>query len=398
MILMRRIKVLLITQAAGGVQKHVLYLANGLDKSRFEVVAACPPKDRVKGVDETKQSFAQALKNAGIPAVLIDMGRSINPIRDFTSFFKIYNLIMKEKFDVVHSHSSKAGFLARLAAKLLNTPVIVYTPNAFAFDKPGKMNLNGIFYLLLERLAARWCDAIVAVSESEREAALKYKVAPPYKITVINNAIDMAEFDFMPQPNVITKRKELGISDDANIVISVARLSEQKAPFDFIEAASLIIGERKDTVFIIAGDGPLLKKAREFVTANHLDNYIKILGWRTDIKELISLSRLFVLASLWEGMPYTVMEAMELKKPVIATSITGTRDLVVDGYNGYLVPVHRPDLIAERIKELIDSPEKSKEMGEKGRRFLEERTNLKGHIQATEKLYLELLNNKSKKE
>lgn len=393
---MGRIKVLQVAQATGGVQKHVLYLANGLDKERFEVVGACPPIDRIKGVDKAKTSFPQALKGAGIRVFAIDMYRRINPIGDLISFLKILKLIKKEKFDIVHTHSSKAGFLGRLSAKLLGVPVILYTPNAFAFDKPKAVFLLKIFYLYLEKLAARWCDIIITASDSERNLALRHKIASPDKIITINNVIDREKIKVVPPPDIARKHRELGIDANDKVVITVARLTQQKSPLDFVKMAERIIEKRKNVKFFIVGDGPLLGKTTNFIHKKKLEKYIKLLGWRTDVEELLYISDVFVLTSLWEGLPYTVMEAMALKKPVVATDVVGTRDLIKDSYSGYLVPPHREDLLAKKVSELLESPEISGKMGLKGYEMLEKRMSLTEHIRTIEDLYTKSLKDKLK--
>jgi len=381
---MKRIKILQVAQAAGGVQKHILHLVKGLNKERFEVIGAHPS--------------AEPFRKANIKTVAIDMRRQINPVCDLSSFFKIFNLIRKEKFDIVHTHSSKAGFLGRLAARMLGTPVILYTPHAFAFDRPEKLSFQEIFYLWLERLAGRWCDMIVAVSESERDLALRHKVASPDKITAINNAIDPCEFAHISTEDNIRKRQSLGVDEKTKIVITTARLSRQKAPLDFVKAAKYVVERKSDVRFFIAGDGPLIKRTKTFIKENRLEDYVILLGWRADVKELVSISDVFILTSLWEGMPYAIMEAMALKKPIVATNVTGTRDLIKDGYNGYLVPPDRPEALGEKVLKLLRDPHLSREMGNRGCQVLEEKTNLKEHIKAMENLYTRLLNQKLNRE
>jgi len=239
---------------------------------------------------------------------------------------------------------------------------------------------------------------IVAVSESERDLALRRKVVSPDKVTAINNAIDPGEFAHISTEDSIKKRQSLGIDEETKVVVTTARLSWQKAPLNFVKAAKYVVERKKDVKFFIAGDGPLLERTKTVIKENRLGDYVILLGWRQDAGELVSISDVFILTSLWEGMPYAIMEAMALKKPIVATNVTGTKDLIKDGYNGYLVPPEEPEALGEKVLKLLKDPHLSRQMGNRGCQALEEKTNLKEHIKTMEKLYTRLLNQKLNRE
>ncbi|MFH1847978.1 MAG: glycosyltransferase [Candidatus Omnitrophota bacterium] len=260
---MTKIKVLHISQATGGVQRHIIQLLPRLSRERFEVTGICPPEDLIKGISADKQSFPQAFKNIGTEVHTVVMSREINPAFDLAAFFKIYGFLRKRKFDIVHTHSSKAGFLGRIAARLAGVPVIVHTPHSMAFDNPVMMPIQRSFYMFLEKVAGLFCDKIIAVCKGEKELIAGSGVAPGDKIEVINNGVDPALYD--KRVDTSAKRKELGLKDSDKVVALVGRMSVQKAPFDFIKAALAVRKEFSDAVFLLLGDGPLLDAVRKYV-------------------------------------------------------------------------------------------------------------------------------------
>ncbi len=386
---MPRIKLLFISQATGGVKRHITYLASRLDSRQFEIVGCFSPRDHIKGVSPNKESYADAFNQLGLRVIPLEMYREINPLRDGWSFLKLLRILTKEKWDIVHTHSSKAGFLGRIAARLAGVPVIVHTPNAFAFDRPLHPFRN-LLYVFLERLAGFFCDALIAVSPSEEELARK--VVSPEKTRLICNGIDLKEFDFTLDPR--TKKKMLGLPEDKPMVLTIGRFAHQKSPGIFIVAAKKVLAQRKDVFFVMVGDGPLLSQVKEKVVREGLQRSIPILAWRPDAKEIIAACDVYVLSSLWEGLPYTVLEAMALRKPVVATAARGTRDVVREGVNGFLVSFQDPETMAHRILKLLHDGELAKRMGEAGRAMVEKEFLLEPKIQKTASLYLELLKRK----
>lgn len=394
---MDKIKVLHISQATGGVQRHVVSVLERLDKGRFEIYGICPPVDLVKGVSADKESFAQAMKRAGAQVYPVRMTRGIRPISDLAAFIRIYAYIKKNGFDVVHAHSSKAGFLGRIAARIAGVPVVVYTPNSFAFDRPRSMVLQKIFYAALERFAGLFCDRVIAVCEGEKELAVKMCVLPAKKIIVVSNAVDLSDYSSL-RVDPDRGRARAGVGAGERMVIQVGRIAAQKAPFDFIRAAALVNKDFPEARFLIAGDGPLTNKVIRYLDAKGYSGFIKVLQWRNDVKELIAVSDIFVLASLWEVLPnFSLLDAMALRKPVVITDTLGSEELVRDGYNGYLVPKGRPRLLAESIAGLLRlKKEEFEGYGAHSREIVEKRQDMTGAARQIERLYEELYEKKGR--
>ena len=388
---MRKIKVLHISQATGGVQRHVIDIVSRMDKNIFEVTGVCPPQDLVKGVSLDKESFLRAFERSGAAAHPIKMHREIRPLGDLAAFVKIYRFIKKEGFDVVHAHSSKAGFLARIAARMAGVPVIIYTPNNFAFDRPPRMVFHRTFFGLLEKFAGLFCDMVFAVCRDELELAVRLGILPREKVTLISNTADISSA--VSAADVSAKRRELGIGESEKIVISVGRLAAQKAPLEFLKAARQVLEKYKDARFLFLGDGPLAKKAADFISRRGLADRVKLLGWRDDAAAIIAASDIFVLSSSWEVLPnHSLLDALALGKPAVITAVSGASDVVINGYNGYIAPVGDHVFLARRILGLLALPaEDLRIFGRHSREIVEKRPAPADITRTVENTYMRLL-------
>lgn len=388
---MSKIKVLHISQAAGGVQRHVIDVVSRIDKSRFEVAGICPPKDLIRGVSSDKESFLEAFKRAGLRAYPLVMRREINPFSDLAVLWRLYSFLKKEKFDVVHTHSSKAGFLGRIAARLAGVPAIVYTPNNFAFDRPGWMVPQIIFFGFLEKFAGFFCDMVFAVCGDEKELAVRLGVLPEKKITLISNFIDASGLN--TGGDAKKKRDELGIKQGERLIVSVGRLAAQKSPRDFVLAAEIVLRKETNVRFLFLGDGPLFKETESLIMKKNLTGSVKILGWRNDTAEVIAASDVFVLASLWEVLPnHSLLDAMALGKPAVITATSGAKDIVIDGFNGYVTPVADPAALAEAILKLLALPEdKLKQLGKHSQEIFNKRPSASEIVRIIEDTYIGIL-------
>lgn len=393
---MQKIKLLYISQATGGVQRHIISLLEKIDRDKFEITVICPPKDLIKGVCLDKESFVEELKRIGIRAYPISMCREIKPVSDLLAFFKIYFFIKKEKFDIVHTHSSKAGFLGRIAARMAQASVIIHTPHSPPFDRPPSMLFQKILYIFLEKFAGLFCDKIITVCNGERDLVVKLHVVPLHKVEVIKNAIDLSLYDI--KFNTAAKKIELDIEQKDKVVVLVGRMASQKAPFDFIKAAVCVKKDFAEVKFLLLGDGPLLKELSDYVIEKGYSDFIKILGWRNDTMEIISISDIFVLSSLWESLPYSLLDAMAFRKPIVTTDTLGPREYVEEGYNGFVVPRGKPIFLGEAILRMLKLKDSNlREYGARSRQALEKTPNLDYAVKRIENLYKELLCEKTAK-
>ena len=336
------IKILYVvtTLGRGGVQEHICQLINQLDPDQYNVwVAYGNPADH-----------AGILEKAGATLVNISLVKSLSIYNDSVSLLKLWRLMKKNNFDIVHTHMTKASILGRLAARLAGAKVVIMTGHGLTgiLENTISNKFAQKAFVLVEWLWARlFTDIVILVNESDKKSIVFQGIIPKKKIKVVLNGINLTRLTPIKTP--IEKRKELNISEDVYVIIMVGRLCNQKAPEIFIRAAEKIQTQRNDICFLLVGDGPKLKIIREMITDFPFPSQIKVLGNRYDIVDLLSVSDLFVLPSIYEGMPISILEAMALDLPVIASDVPGNRSLVKHNQTGMLVPVNNTNELANMM-------------------------------------------------
>lgn len=361
----RRYRILHILEATvGGTREHILQILRGLDRSRFALSLICSL--------ERNPRFAQDiahLREMGIQVYVIPMRREIRPWADFVAFLRILAHLMRHRYDAVHTHSSKAGFLGRLAAWVCGVRRIYHTPHVYYFQwRPH--TLAGRFFRLLEWFAACMTTRVIAVSETQREIMIRCGVVRPRRAVFIGNGVDVALF--RNDAARMVKRQELGVSPDILLVGTVGRLEPQKGCEHFIRAAQLVANEMANVRFVVVGEGSIGPQLRDLARQLNLVDVLYFLGHRDDLPELYHAFDLFVLTSLWEGMPYVILEAMAAGLPTIASDVPGSRDLVRNGATGFLVPPEHERIIAARVLYLLRAPALRREMGRRARMVVEQ--------------------------
>ncbi|RME90790.1 MAG: glycosyltransferase family 1 protein [Candidatus Hydrogenedentota bacterium] len=328
----------------------------------------------------------------GIDCQLLYIHPNISLKKDLTSFYDILSLFRKMRPDIVHAHSSKAGFLARFAAAYAGAKAIIYTPNAFPFQIDRNIASKKLF-LFLEKLAARVTDKIICVSHSERELALKLGLTNPRKIEVIYNGVDHKKFESDYEER-IRIRSDLGIGLNDFVVVTVARMSYQKCPHHFVRVASEVLSMRSDIRFLYVGDGEYRSDLQELARNLNVDHKISFLGYRNDVRDILVASDLFLSTSRYEGLPIAALEAMAAGLPIIATDVTGNKDIVVNGKTGYLAKFGDIQQMAEKIILLSSSRETRKKMGNNAKQVVIEKFSINAMVKKIEQLYLALLSQK----
>lgn len=328
----------------GGAQQNTLYTVTHLDKNNFETYLCFGP-----GGILTDEAIALLPKRTFLIQHLI---REINPYHDTRALIELYDILKKIKPQVVHTHSSKAGILGRTAAYLARIPVIIHSIHGFGYTRYQ----NPIAYHLLkaaERIATKFATHFIAVSQANLNQGIKEKLFTAEKVSLIRSGIRLDSFWNVDPSSV---REEFSLSPDQPLITMIACFKPQKAPLDFIKVADQIHKINQDTRFLLVGDGALRKPIEEEIKSRNLDKVVILTGWRRDIPAIIAASNIIVLTSLWEGLPRTVIEAIAAEKPVVATSIDGTADIIKDGETGFLVAPHDITSFAEKILLLLSDP------------------------------------------
>ena len=339
----------------GGAQQNTLYCLLKHDRSKYNVFL-------VSGTEGILVKKAQQLKDVKV-ILLPGLKHELSPWSDLRCFFTLRKLFKKEKIDLVHTHSSKAGILGRLAARLAKVKIIVHTVHGFSFNEFQPV-LKKKLYIFLERLAAKYTDKLIAVTGMDIEKGLKAKIGKPEKYTVIYSGFDLNEFTTL-QNNAETK-KGLGIEDGYKVVGMVACFKPQKNPLDFVRMAGLVKEKHSKTRFLLVGDGELRPEIEKLIAEKNLQKDIIITGWREDVARFIHVLDVFVLTSLWEGLPRVLPQAMCAKKPLVASAVDGSKEAVIDGKNGYLAAPGDYFALAERVVQLLLDEKLCKKMGEAG--------------------------------
>jgi glycosyltransferase involved in cell wall biosynthesis len=348
MALVERLRVLnVITHLdTGGATDAALNACAYIDHERFAPKLVCGPSPEEEG-DVKGRADGLGVEVVTIPT----LGRSIDPIRDVRSLQALRRLFRGIRPDIVHTHSSKAGFLGRLAARRERVPAVVHTVHGWSFHDFMPRRNRAVF-VGLERLAAKWTDRIVTVSQLDRDKGLAAGIRPRGTYSVIHELNDLEPF-LGADDDPATARADLGLPPNAPVIGTVGRLSEQKDPMTFVRSAAAVIAEIPEARFVMVGHGPLRRQTERLVGDLGLGDRFLFTGVRADVPAILRSFDVFLLTSLWEGMPLVIPQAMACRVPVVASTADGNRELIRDGDNGLLAPPGSPDQFARGVVRLL---------------------------------------------
>lgn len=336
----------------GGAQENTLYTCRGLDRGRFRVVLIYGPG----GLLDAELPDTGALRS--IP--LASLRRELSPLDDGRAARALTALLRRLATEheaqggapgdlIVHTHSSKAGVLGRLAAARAGIPHIVHGIHGFGFF-PGQPALKRALFLQAERLAARVTEAFVSVSEANlAEAQALGIVRPHHRALVVRSGMELEPLLAAREARE-AKRAELGLPEDAELLLSVANFKPQKDPLTLMAAFTQLAARRPKAVLLLAGDGPLRPAAEAALAEAGLSARARFLGWRRDIPELIAASDLVCLSSRFEGLPRVAVQAAAVGRPFVGTRVDGSAEIIKNGRNGYLVEPEQPGELAAALE------------------------------------------------
>lgn len=375
----------------GGAQLTTLNILLGLPKECYDISFITSPRGILS------RDFS-AIKGAR-PHFSAFLVRHINPIVDIIALIHIYLIYRTQKYNIIHTHSSKAGVLGRWAAFLYNLTYgrrmegeeckIVHTVHGWPFNDYQPPILKKLF-IFLERLTANFTTKIICVSKSDIKTGLKYKIAPIEKFVFIRYGIPLTKFK-RPIANRLEKRKELGINNSDPVIGMIACLKPQKSPLDFIKACIRIYEKEPNTNFLLVGDGPLKKKCKKALMRTSLNGRFVFAGWRRDVSEILDILDVVVLTSKWEGMPIAIIEALCKGKPVVVTDTGGTRELVRSGVTGYLTQPGSHEETADRIMKILKDRESLIEISKNTSASIDCSFDARNMVSELDKLYRSLL-------
>jgi glycosyltransferase involved in cell wall biosynthesis len=287
----------------------------------------------------------------------------LSPRDDRTALRQLTRLCEAGGFDVVHTHSAKAGALGRLAAHRASVPLIVHTYHGFPFHE-FQNPVRRAAYVAIERRLAKITDAVLAIGSGVATEALRRGLATPSTLRTIAPVVEAVTV-LKTEKSRAAARAALGLHDKSLVIGTVGRIDYQKAPEHLIAAIAKL--RHGDAMAVWVGTGPGLAEARELVRrAGLLDRFV-FAGERSDVASLLPAFDVFAMASRYEGLPCAVVEAMRCGVPVVATAVNSVPDLVVPGESGVLVPPGRPELLAAAIDALLDAPRTAERLVRQGR-------------------------------
>lgn len=356
----------------------------GMDRTAYEVELACAPGGKLIDLIRGEGMKVRLFKNLVQP---------LHPLKDLLGLIDLTRFLRKQRYHIVHTHNSKAGFIGRLAARWAGVPIIVHTVHGFAFHD-REPAWRQILFRNLERLASRWCDKMVFISQPLIDWALRERIARKEKIQKIYSGIELDHFEPVPDGEKKALKEAWGIREEAPVVGIVSKLWEGKGHTILIHAFEGLKREIPEAVLVIAGEGYLRDELSDLVDRLGLKGSVLFTGFQMDVRRIIATFDVAVLPSFFEGMGRVLLEAMAMGKPVVASSVGGIPDLVHHGKTGFLVTPGSVSELKSGLLTLIRNKALAKEMGEEGRMRISEEFSAGRMAQSIEKLYRELLQTK----
>lgn len=374
----------------GGAQENTLYTILGHLRKGHEVTLITGPSPGREG---------KLLQNVDFPPFetieLPPLVRELNPANDLKAYSALKKLLAERKFDVVHTHSSKAGVIGRLAARKAGIPVVVHTVHGQAFH-PYEKGWRNAIYKESERIAARSCDKIFAVAQAMIDQCVDASIAPRDKYMVVYSGMDTSAFaNAVREPEL---RRKLGIPENARVIATLARLFPMKGYEYVIPAAAEIIRDYPDTHILIIGDGPMRDELDARIASLGLAGHFHFAGLvpPAQVHRYLVQADLLWHLSLREGLPRSVVQALATGIPAIGYRLDGTPEVILDGETGYCTAPEQVGEVVDATRKLWRTPALARQMGENGRRLVLERFDWPRMADILEREYLGLLAEKTR--
>lgn len=379
----------------GGSAQNTMETCLRLDRRRYQTYLVHGPSLE-SGMTAKEKAFVEkniaAARDRGVAVLCLpSLVRRIDPICDFKALCSLFRLIRRIRPAIVHTHTSKAGLLGRLAARMARVPIVIHTPHGHVFY--GHFgSLAATFFLQLEKLATRLTDCLVALTAQERNDYIRYGVSLPESTATIHSGVDIDRYaERGTQGN--GQRTLLGLRPDDTVIGTVGWLLPIKGPMVLLKAFQQLKPGSVPLKLVYVGKGDMEAGLKAEAERMGLSEDVKFLGWRDDIPEIMPVFDIFVLASLNEGMGRVLVEAMAAEKPIVASAVGGIPDLVKNGENGVLVPPGEPDALTAALARLIENPAEGRRLG-RGGRTLCQAYSIDAMVEKIEALYEDQLERK----
>ncbi|MCX7914823.1 MAG: glycosyltransferase family 4 protein [Verrucomicrobiae bacterium] len=363
----------------GGAQENTLASCVGLRARGYEVDLVVGPQTGPEG------SLHEQARAAGVPMIVLpELVRAPNPLADLPAARALVRLFRQRRYDLVHTHSGKAGFVGRWAARRAGVPIVVHTihgPSFYRYQNP----LGNWLFCWAEKIAAEWTTQFVSVADAMTQQYLAAGVGRPNQYVTIRSGMNVGAFCEARADAAL--RKRLGIEDGDLVVGKVARLFRLKGHRYLFEAIPRIVREIPNVKFLLVGDGPY-RQLFERTAGPHV--IFAGLVPPAEIPRYIAVMDVLVHLSLREGLPRTLPQALACGKPVVAFDVDGAREVCRDGETGFLIPAEDTDRLAEAVIRLLRDPALAHRMGVAGRKWVATEFDERRMVDQLDALYRQL--------
>ncbi len=377
----------------GGSAENTFLTVKHLSRDRFKPALIIGPTTESGMSEQEKKAKYEELQGLVKDGIRVEvcpyLYRRISLFHDLMAFFWLLVAIRRLRPEIVHTHTSKAGILGRWAAFFNRVPIILHTPHGhifYGYFGPGKR----VFFLWMERITSLITHRIICLTEGEKADNIHLKIAPEHRFSVCPSGVNIQAMKKGTNPGISKDwQKRLGISQEDLVIGTIGRLVKIKGPDFLLKASREVLARKPNAMFCFLGSGPLKEDLERMAKEWGIINRARFIPWEQDPNHILAFFDIFVFPSLNEGMGRALVEAMAMKKPVIATRTGGIPDLVHDGVNGLLVPPSDESALADAILKLADRPDEMQRMGQRGEKMAE-RFSLDVMIKKIESMYRDL--------
>lgn len=373
----------------GGADENTLFTVQYLDKDKYEV-------DLIMG-EEFDESIFDKVKNNNFNIIQIKgLKWKLNFLYDPIVLIKLIKMMRKKRYAIVHTHTTKAGILGRIAARIAGVPVIVHGLHGSTFQAFNSGLLNWLLFLF-ERLTGRFTDAYISVSGVLSEKYIERGIGKKENYHTVYSGMELETFyRVRGKIDCRKKQRELGIDSGDFVIGNVARLEKRKGHKFLIDAFKNVVEERKDCPLklLIIGEGEERGNLENYVREANLEKKVIFTGYREDVEELMAVMDIFVLTSLREGLPRVLVQAAAVGMPSIAFNVDGVPEIIEDNHNGFLVKAGDVKQLTKRIIQYIDHKELLVLHGKNGRELIKGKWSIEDMVEKIDKIYVNLVREK----
>jgi len=375
----------------GGTEKNTIYSIQALDKTKFSI-------DIAMGRESDFSYARNVLPEVNEIIMIKKLDNDFNPVKNLKALYKIFKLMRRNRYAVVHTHQCKASILGCFAAKFAKVPIVIFGLHGDYLENPRFTGLWRKIYKLIEQIAVRCATMFISVGEELKERYVNRYGLSSSRCEVVRSGMELANFykaTTFSQEKIKQKKEELNIKPEELVIGKVSSLELRKGyKFAIRVAEKIIRGNNRNIKFLFVGEGDQRAELEGMVKGLGLDDRIIFTGFRSDVDELMAIFDIFIFTSLMEGLPQVLVQAAAAGRPIVSFEVEGAKEIIKDGINGFIVPFGDIDGLAEKTNYLLSNPEKAKEMGANGKGIIGNRWDIADMQVKIRNIYHRLINDR----